>query len=105
MQVKTSLNLLQRPELHNLGVENLIKELGRHGIVRLKHETLGMMFKKSSEIGIPVELLQKLILAYYEARFAQNLTEEQKNTLKSLSLDVEKLISKNNSIFSKFRPG
>tara|TARA_B100000674_G_scaffold166877_1_gene134229 strand:- start:921 stop:2912 length:1992 start_codon:yes stop_codon:yes gene_type:complete len=94
----------QRPELNNLGIENLIEDLERHDIRRLKHETLGVMFKRASKIGVPLELLEKLTSAYYEVRFSQKITEEQKESLRLISLDIRKLVPKKLSVFSKFRP-
>ncbi len=102
IKIEAPLTSLQKPELNNLGIEILIEDLERHGIRRFKHETLGMMLKRSSEIGIPLEPLEELIIAYYEARFSQKITEEQKESLRLIALDIRKYIPKRLSILSKF---
>ena len=62
------------------------------------------MFKRASKIGVPLELLEKLTNTYYEVRFSQKITEEQKESLRLISLDIRRLVPKKLSVFSKFRP-
>ena len=83
---------LQVPELFGLGISELVNDLEKRGIKRLRHETLGMLLRKCSEVGVPKELIENLISNYYELRFSQHTSEEKKKTLRAASLGVRKLL-------------